>query len=146
MRLMLLGPPLFIMYLAAGLDGDPTWDPLAATVNGYEVVGTTGLLALVIAAVISGLKRWQSHGEGAPNWWMRLPPFGRTLVVALLGVLAGVIARVQAGATPAQAFLIGLSGVFSALGHAVAQRVGVAGAFASDPERNPLVDPAPRDE
>jgi hypothetical protein len=57
--------------------------------------------------------------------------------VAALGALAGVLAAIQGGANPGQAIVLGASGLLSILGHEVAQRYGLVGAFSSDPARNP---------
>lgn len=143
-----MGSTFLTLALTTGLENaDPTGlDTLGEVLTNPRVVGLMGLCAVLIGVIVSTLKRWNATFEGAPNWWMRLSVFRRTLVVTLLGVAAGAIASLDGGATPAQAGLIGLSGVLSALGHAVAQKVGLAGPFASDPSRNPLVELPPRNE
>jgi len=66
-----------------------------------------------------------------------MPRLGRTMLVASLGALAGVLASIQGGANPGQAIVLGLSGVLSILGHELAQKYGLAGKFVSDPARTP---------
>lgn len=130
----MVGLALGLMTGAGGNDVLDAWDQFTRALTNYKVVGLTGLIALGIAVLISVTKRWRA-GDAAPNWWMRLPAFGRTLVVAGLGVIGGVVAAIQGGADPGQAVVIGLSGLLSILGHEFAQKVGLAGQFASDPQR-----------
>ncbi len=112
------------------------WDQLVEAITNYKVVGTAGLLALLIGVIVSVIKRFGAGGP-SPNWWVCMPRLGRTMLVASLGALAGVLASIQGGANPGQAIVLGLSGVLSILGHELAQKYGLAGKFVSDPARTP---------
>ncbi len=130
---------LFSLAVAVAPPGAPdalsAWDQFTEAIVNYKVVGAAGLTALFIVAVVSGLKRINAGGA-EPNWWLKLPVLGRRMLIAGLGVLAGVFAAIQGGANPGQAIVVGLSGLLSIAGHELAQRVGVIGPFASDPNRN----------
>lgn len=101
------------------------WDQLIDAIINYRVVGLTGLLALGIGVVIAVLKRWQTHGPGVPNWWERLPRWGKRTVVASLGVIAGVLASIRGGANVGQAILLGFAGILSVVGHELGRKVGL---------------------
>lgn len=95
-----------------------------AIVN-YRVVGLTGLMAVAIGVLISVLKRWGQNKSPAPNWWKRLPRWGRRLVVAGLGVVFGVLSMVQGGVNPGEAMVLGLAGLVSVSGHELGRRFGL---------------------
>lgn len=127
---------LEIATVAAPDDPLALWDQFTRAIADYRTVGVLGLLALAIGVVVSVLKRWQVGGGGrAPNWWLRLPRLGRRMVVASLGIVAGVIASIHGGADRGQAILLGFSGFLSILGHELAQRIGLVGSFANDQRR-----------
>ncbi len=120
------------------------WDQFTDAIVNYKVVGLTGLLALAIWVFIAVAKRWGDGGP-APNWWNRMPRLGRTMLVASLGALAGVLASIQGGANPGQAIVVGFSGVLSILGHELAKSAGlISPTAAKDAESAPASDEQPK--
>ncbi len=115
----------------------PAWDQFTEAVTNYKVLGALGLTALAIGVIIAVLKRWQAGGP-QPNWWARLPRWGRRMVVASFGIMAGVLASIQSGVKPAQAMVIGFSGLLSVAGHELGRRVGLIPPSSTDVE-----DPQP---
>jgi hypothetical protein len=116
----------------ASADVLSAWDQLTEAITNYKVVGVLGLAALAIGVAIAVLKRWQAGGP-KPNWWARLPRWGRRAVVTSFGVVAGVIAAIQSGVKPAEAIIIGFSGLLSVTGHELGKRLGIIAPSSSTP-------------
>ncbi len=137
--------------LPAAVDSAPdvlsAWGQFTDAIVNYKVVGLAGLLALAIWVFISVAKRWGAGGP-APNWWKRMPRLARTMLVASLGALAGVLASIQGGANAGQAIVVGMSGVLSILGHELARSAGLvapskakAAGDATVPPQDPPAEP-----
>lgn len=121
------------------------WDQFTEAITNYKVLGALGLIALAIGVLIAVLKRWQAGGP-QPNWWARLPRWGRRMVVASFGVVAGVLASIQSGVKPAQAMVIGFSGLLSVAGHELGRRIGLIPPSTTDAEDpQPPIAPPPND-
>ncbi len=126
-----------------GSDVLGAWDQLTQAITNYKVLGLMGLLALVIGVIVAVLKRWETHGPGVPNWWARLPRWGRRTVVAAFGALAGALAAIQGGANPGQAIVIGFAGVLSVAGHELGRKLGLIPPSGSDGDASSGDGPSP---
>ncbi len=129
---------MLFFLIAAVLEtvGEPVdvvsaWTQFTEAIVDYRVVGAAGLVALFIAALVAVLKRIGAGGPG-PNWWGRMPRWGKRLLIAGLGVLAGVFSAIQAGVHPGQAIVLGFSGLLSIAGHELARRLGVIASPSKD--------------